>query len=245
MKDLLNQVALVTGASSGIGRSIALALDREGAQVCLVGRLSSKLEAVRLKTHREEPRMIKYVTDLSKAGDINDLADQIIRNLGRLDILIHSAGVLSMGTIEEANISEFDSQYQVNLRAPFLLTHKLLPLLIESHGQVVFVNSSVVAKARAGVSQYAATKHGLRAIADSLREEVNEKGVRILSLFLGRTASPMQRTLHHLESKSYHPERLIQPEDVAQLAIACLRLPRTAEVTDVSIRPMQKPKIHS
>jgi len=244
MEDLLNQVALVTGASSGIGRSIALALDREGAQVCLVGRFSSKLEAVRLEINREEPT-IKYVTDLSKDGDINDLADQIIRNLGRLDILIHSAGVLSMGTIEEASVSEFDSQYQVNVRAPYILTQKLLPLLIESHGQVVFVNSSVVAKARAGVSQYAATKHALRAIADSLREEVNEKGVRILSLFLGRTASPMQRTLHHLESKSYHPERLMQPEDVAQLAIACLRLPRTAEVTDVSIRPMQKPKIHS
>lgn len=107
-------------------------------------------------------------------------------------------------------------------------------------GQIVFINSSAGLNARADVGQYAATKHALKAIADSLREEVNADGVRVLSMFLGRTATPMQDAVHKMEGKEYHPECLIQPEDVAAVVVNALSLPRTAEVTDIHIRPMNK-----
>ena len=88
---------------------------------------------------------------------------------------------------------------------------------------------------------YAATKYAFKALADSLREEVNAEGVRGLSVYLGRTASPMQAMIHAIEGKPYHPEYLLQPSDVAAVVLNALCLPCTAEMTDISIRPMRKP----
>jgi NADP-dependent 3-hydroxy acid dehydrogenase YdfG len=87
------------------------------------------------------------------------------------------------------------------------------------------------------MGQYAATKHALKAIADGLRQEVAGKGLRVLSLFLGRTATPMQAALCASEGKSYDPTLYIQPEDVAQSILATLDLPRSAEITDLTLRP--------
>jgi NAD(P)-dependent dehydrogenase (short-subunit alcohol dehydrogenase family) len=134
-----------------------------------------------------------------------------------------------------------DWQYRTNVHAPYLLTQALLPLLRRQQGQVVFINSSVGLIARGQVGPYAATKHALKAIADSFREEVNAEGLRVLSVYLGRTASPMQAKIHAMEGKAYHPEYLLQPSDVAAVVLNALCLPRTAEVTDISIRPMRKP----
>jgi short-subunit dehydrogenase len=97
--------------------------------------------------------------------------------------------------------------------------------------------------AAAGVSQYSATKHALKALADSLREELNGVGVRVLSVYLGRTATPMQAQLSMEEGLEYHPERLIQPSQVAASVVGALALGREAEVTDIRIRPMLKPKV--
>jgi NADP-dependent 3-hydroxy acid dehydrogenase YdfG len=91
------------------------------------------------------------------------------------------------------------------------------------------------------VAQYSATKHALKAIADSLREEVNAEGVRVVSVYPGRTATPMQAEVHELEGKPYKPERLMQPADVAEVVLTALTLPRTTEVTDLMVRPMAKP----
>jgi NAD(P)-dependent dehydrogenase (short-subunit alcohol dehydrogenase family) len=144
--------------------------------------------------------------------------------------------------MEHARIEELDHQYALNVRVPYVLTKALLPLLIAARGQVVFVNSSLgVSVKRPEVGQYAATRHALKAIADSLREEVNSKGVRVLTLYLGRTATPMQEALYRREGRVYQPEKLLQPEDVASLLVNVLMLPYTAEATDISIRPMIKP----
>jgi NADP-dependent 3-hydroxy acid dehydrogenase YdfG len=142
--------------------------------------------------------------------------------------------------MHDARLEDFDRQYRVNVRAPYLLTQLLLPRIISSRGQIVFVNSSAGLHARKGVGQYAATKHALRGIADSLREEVNEHGVRVLSVFLGRTASRMQANVYGREGRPYRPELLLQPDDVASVIVHALELPRTAEVTDIHLRPLLK-----
>jgi NADP-dependent 3-hydroxy acid dehydrogenase YdfG len=113
-------------------------------------------------------------------------------------------------------------------------------MLFSRQGQIVFMNSSQGMNARANAGQYAATKHALKALADSLRDEVNDAGLRVLSVFLGRTATPMQRDIHAYEQRSYHPDHLLQPEDIAAIVIKTLTLPRTAEVTEVHIRPLKK-----
>lgn len=233
-RPLTNQIAVVTGASSGIGKAIALALGAQGATLCLLGRNVNKLRIT-------APRTVKFTVDLSKEEQIRDVAIKLQRDLGGADILVHSAGVFVAERVDAASAADFDLQYHVNVRAPYVLTQALLPMLRQRRGQLVFINSSVVRnKPRADITQYAATKAAMKAMADSLRDEVNRDGVRVLSVFVGRTATPMQAAIHETEGKEYRPEQLLQPEDIASAVVNALCLPRTAEITEIDIRPMQK-----
>lgn len=240
MTRLKDRIALVTGSSSGIGRAIAIALGAEGAALWLVGRHPETLEEVAKKTRGASASVIAFKADLTVQEEVRALADRIRSECGALDILVHGAGVHAFGRIESTPIEELDRQLIANVKAPFVLTQALLPLLRSRRGQIVFVNSSAGESARANVGAYAATKHALRALADSLRDEVNPEGVRVLSLFLGRTATPMQAAIHEVEGKPYRPDLLLQPEDVASMVVSALSLPRTAEVTEIRIRPMNK-----
>jgi NADP-dependent 3-hydroxy acid dehydrogenase YdfG len=241
MTGFTDQIAVVTGASSGVGRAIASALAAKGTTLCLVGRHEKTLEAVAESMRATASRVLCCRADLTLDGDIQGLTAQLQRLFGHIDVLIHSAGVIALGPLEAGPVEDLDRQYGINVRAPYVLTQALLPLLRARQGQIVFLNSSVGLNARANVGQYAATKHALKAVADSLRDEVNAEGLRVLSVFLGRTATPMQETVHEMEGRAYHPELLIQPEDVAAVVMNALGLPRSAEVTEISIRPLKKP----
>jgi len=237
---LKGRVAVVTGASRGVGRAIALSLARQGVQVYAVGRNSKDLEQT-VTAAREFAPALGFRMDLTLEENLEPLISHLNQNGGQVDVLVHGAGVIHQDPMEHARIADFDCQYATNVRAPYLLTQRLLAFLTKSSGQIVFVNSSVgLAVKRPEVGQYAATKHALKAIADSLREEVNPKGIRVLTVYLGRTATPMQGELCRQEGRSYHPETLLQPEDVASVIVHALMLQRTAEVTDISIRPMMK-----
>ena len=166
---------------------------------------------------------------------------RIERDFGGIDILIHSAGFISLNSLENASLEDFDRHYRINVRGPYALTQAMLPILRARRGQIVFINSSIgVMNAKAKLSQYAATKHALKAIADSLREEVNAEGIRVLSVYPGRTATPMQAAVYEIEGRDYNPKRLMQPEDVANIVVSTLSLPRTVEVTYIMIRPFIK-----
>ena len=233
------QTILVTGASGGIGEAIAGALGVKGANVCLTGRNRKRL--LEIANRMPAQRAHSYPADLTVAKEVRSVAKKILGDHQRVDAVVHCAAVIALDPIAIASIKNFDRQFQTNVLGPFSLTQLLLPALIASQGQVVFTNSSAGLTARAGVSQYAATKHALKAIADSLREECNSAGVRVCSLFLGATATPMQAAVRTQQKRHYAPDRLMQPEDVAALVTALLALPRTAEVTDVMMRPMKKP----
>ena len=233
-------MAVVTGASSGIGRAIASALSREGVQLCLIGRNPVAL-AETVAGVEQHSKVTSFQIDLTDPEKLGPFVRHLEMKVGRVDVLIHCAGVICQGAMEHAHIEELDLQYATNVRAPYLLTQHLLPLLTTTRGQIVFINSSAGLSAkRPEVGQYSATKHALKAIADSLREEVNSKGIRVLTLYLGRTATPMQEALSRQEGKVYHPEKLLQSEDVASIVVHALMLPATAEITDISMRPMIK-----
>ena len=237
MTALANQIAIVTGASSGIGRAIVLGLAAQGATLCLVGRKLDTLDVVAEEARKTARRVLGYRTDLTVDEDIQNLADALRRDVGAVDMLIHSAGAISLGSLEAESIENLDWQYRTNVRAPYALTRALLPMLKSRRGQIVFINSTAGLSARASQGQYAATKHALKAIADSLRDEVKADGLRVLSVFLGKIATPMQEYVHKKEGRAYHPKQLVQPEDVASVVIHALSLPRTAEVSDLTIGP--------
>jgi len=233
----MSSIAVVTGASSGIGRAVAQELGAHGARLCLVGRTQEKLHDLA----GPQPPTI-YAVDLTIARQIEDFVAQATAKCDRVDILVHSAGVIGLGTMEQASLDDLDAQMNINFRAPYLLTKGLLPMLKTARGQIVFINSTAGLSAGPGSGQYAASKHALKAIADTLRMEINSSGVRVLSVYPGNTATPMQRQVHAVEGRPYCPEKLIQPQDVASVVGHLLALPRTVEVTAVHLRPAEPPQ---
>lgn len=242
-RSLANKVALVTGASSGIGRAISEALAVEGAGLCLVGRRLGVLNSLAKRLRERAGPIQVFQADLTVSEDVHRLARSLRKQPGKLDLLIHAAGTISMARIEASDPDDFDAQYFCNARAPYHLTRAVLPLLRRSRGQVVFLNSTAGLSAPANLGAYAASKHALKAIADSLRQEVNAEGIRVLSVFLGRTATPMQKKVFRCERRSYRGALLIQPEDVARVLIPLVCLPPTTEVTDITLRPLIKSSI--
>ncbi|HBH80971.1 MAG TPA: short-chain dehydrogenase, partial [Nitrospira sp.] len=190
MRSLENHVAVVTGASQGIGRAIALGLAAKRASLVLIARNSTALHGVAECARNSSADVVLHAVDLAADGAITDIRESLSSQWDGLDVLIHCAGAFSSGDLQTASVEELDRLYRANVRMPYLLTQSLLPMLKRRKGQIVFVNSSQGLQARAQVGQYAATQHALKAIADSLRDEVNAEGIRVLSVYPGRTATP-------------------------------------------------------
>jgi short-subunit dehydrogenase len=239
--DLTGRVALVTGASGDIGGAIALALGRCGASLLLLGRDEARLEEIALRGRSIAGTTVgTYAVDLVDDRQVEGLARELGARGQNLDILVHAAGAYERGEVAEAPVERLDRQYEVNLRAPYVLTQSLLPFLRRNGGDIVFINSSQAQSPGRGLGAYAATHHGRSALAESLRAEVNEAGIRVLSMFLGRTAGRCQEAVFSAEGRPYAPEKLMQPEDVAEMVAAALCLARHAEVMSMAIRPALK-----
>ena len=205
---------LVTGAGTGIGRAIAQAVGAAGASVWLVGRRPGPLSETAATI--EHSRLL--AADISRA----DAVERLVRAVDDVDAVVHSAGTIATGRHQEAPIDDLDAQYQANVRAPYLLTQALLPRLRASgRGEVVFIGSTSALGPRPGVGQFAATQAALRSLADTLRAEVNEHGVRVMTLYAGRTATGRQRHLHAVEGREYRPEELMQPRMSRRWSSAC------------------------
>ena len=208
----------------------------------MVGRSHSRLvDAARGFESDGQNEAIPFIADLTIPGDIEKLVHDLSQSVTDLDILVHCAAAHSRELCADGSVDSFRRIMESNVYGPYLLTQKLLPMLVRACGDVVFMNSSVVKSSGAGVGQYAASKHALRSLAESLRAEVNSAGVRVLSVYPGRTATPMQRVNVGQEGRKYEPEQLLQPDDIAEMVVTCLCLAPTAEVSDLYIRPRKKP----
>ncbi|MBL7487854.1 SDR family NAD(P)-dependent oxidoreductase [Frankia sp. AgB1.9] len=241
---LAGRVAVVTGASSGIGRAVALRLVAEGAQVTAVGRDKSRLDAL--------PAAAAEITPAGCPGALRqaqaDLTDDDARGAlvagllagPRVDILVHSAGGYTNGAHADAPLDDLDWLYAANVRAPYALTQELLPALRAGGGDVIVINSSQGLHAGPNLGQFAATQHAMRAVTDSLRQEINADGIRVCGVHPGRTATPRQEALFAQEGRAYRPDLLLAAEDVAEVVAGVLTLPANAEITEVHLRPAKK-----
>lgn len=223
---------LITGAGSGIGAAVARRLHARGDDLILLARDAGR--AKELASRYEGARTL--VADLADP-------DRISRSLGmqampdRLDSLLHIAGVVDLGPIAELRPKTWHQQLNANLVSPAELTRLFLPQLRAAKGHVLFVNSGAGLNAHAEWGAYAASKHGLKALADSLRHEEHGNGIRVTSVYPGRTAGPMQAKVHSQEGKEYDASRWIDPESVATAILASIDLPRDAEINDLTVRP--------
>ena len=237
---LAGRIAVVTGASGGIGQAIALRLVAEGATVNAVGRDKVRLDQLLASANAAggPGRIIPAQVDLTDDDARRALVAGLLAG-PRVDMLIHSAGAYRRGDHVDAPISDLDALYTTNVRAPYALTQELLPAL-RGGGDIVVVNSTQGVQVASGVGQYAATQHAMRAITDSLRQEVNADGIRVCIVHLGSTATPLFAAICAKQGRPYVPDLLVQPSDVAEVLMAVVALPTNAEVTEIRLRPAKK-----
>jgi short-subunit dehydrogenase len=240
MNDLSNQIAVVSGASGGIGGAIATAFARHGATLCLLGRDMNKLTACAKILRASSPRVDPHPCDLTQEGQIQAVRSSVMQQYGRVDVLVHCSGAIDHGKVADTPLSVLDHLYQTNVRGPMMLTQMLLPLLKKPRGQIVFINSSAGLTTRPDAGYYSAMQRAFMALSNSLRDEINADGVRVLNVYPGRTATPRIQALHAKEGRPYQPELLLQPADIASVVLNAITLPWTAEVMDISLRSMRK-----
>ena len=221
-------LALVTGASRGIGAAVARALAPTH-DVLLGGRDAAALDAVAA----DLPGARTWPVELT---DERALAKAVV-GIDRLDVLLHSAGIGPLGTVEDSPAEQWRQTFEVNVVAVAELTRLLLPALRAARGLVVCVNSGAGFTARPGWGSYAASKFALRAFADALRAEETAHGVRVTSVHPGRTDTDMQRAVVAHEGGEYDGNRFLQPDSVARAVLLAVTASPDADVTELSIRP--------
>ncbi|UUV28101.1 SDR family oxidoreductase [Amycolatopsis roodepoortensis] len=219
-------LALVTGATRGIGAATARALAPTH-RLLLGGRDADALGELAGTLPEAKP----WPIDLTDTEALETAAAEI----GELDVLVHSAGVARLGTVETATDADWRANFEVNVLGVVTLTRLLLPALRASKGHVVVINSGAGQNARPGWGPYAASKFAVRAFADSLREE--ESALRVTSIYPGRTDTEMQQAIVADEGREYEPERFLRPESVAAAVFAAVSATGDAHPTDVTLRP--------
>ncbi len=230
---LKDKVALITGASKGIGKSIAKALAEAGVHAVLTARSKDLLEEVGGEIKRSGGRATIIAADLSREDDIIALFDNIKKNIGSLDILINNAGILSTGKLVDFPMKEFDSMIAVNLRAVFVCCQQALKIMIPAgSGYIINISSVVGFKGYPDQTAYTATKHGIMGLTRALAAEVQENGIRVSAILPGGVDTDLIGPAR----PDLDPSILIRPEDIARTVLYMLSLSDRAMVDQVYIR---------
>ena len=251
MTRLEGTTALVTGASSGIGEATALALAEQGAAVALAARRKDRLEALAGKIRDAGGTALVLAADVTQAAQARDAVEQTVQQLGRLDTLVNNAGVMLLGPIESAPVEEWQRMVELNMLGLLYCTHAALPHLLKAAedsprrvADVVNVSSVAGRQARAGSGVYNATKFGVGAFSESLRQEVTQRHVRVSLVEPGAVETELAghnrpEVLEGLKKRFADMERL-QSEDIADAISYVITRPRHMAVNEVLIRPTEQ-----
>lgn len=223
---------LITGAGSGIGQRLAALLLERGDDVTVLARNEERAQQMTM----DLPGTSTVVADLNEPRRLEGQLDGALPET--LDAVHHVAGVVALAPVARTAVTTWAEHLNVNLIAAAELTRLTLPALRRTKGLVVFVNSTAGLTANPTWSAYAASKFGLRALADSLRAEERDSGVRVSTVYPGRTATPMQEAVHRDEGRDYEPDRFVRPESIANAIMHVIDQPADAVISDVSVRPV-------
>lgn len=239
-QELAGKVALVTGATSGIGRATALRFALAGASVAAVGRNTEALDGLKEEAGAQPGRLLIVRADVTREEDVSRAVQETIENLGRLDVLVNAAGHLSNGTIENTSLDAWDAMLNVNLRAVFNLMQRAVPHLAETRGNIVNVSSVTGLRAFPGVLAYCVSKAGLDQLTRCAALELAAKGIRVNAVNPGVVVTEIHKRGGMSEpdyaaflerSKQTHPlGRVGQAGEVAEL-ILYLASERAAWIT--------------
>ncbi|AFY32757.1 SDR family NAD(P)-dependent oxidoreductase [Calothrix sp. PCC 7507] len=240
---LAGKVAIITGASSGIGEATAIALAAEGAHVVLAARRAELLTALAAKITAHGGQALAIVTDVTDETQVNDLVHRVNTELGRVDIVVNNAGIALLGTIESGNSADWKRSFDLNVLGLLYVTHAALPILKQQQsGHIVNISSVAGRTARAGIGVYNATKWGVNALSEALRQEVYKDNIRVTIIEPGLVDTGIDDHITDPVSKQRILERRksitpLQSEDIAAAIVYAVTQPQHVNVNEILIRP--------
>jgi len=223
-----SEIALVTGASKGIGRSIAKKLAATGLSVFATARNVAQLENLKKEIEETSGTCILHSTELTDESHLDQMLGEIQKAEFKIKVLVQNAGVALVGSVKEMPVADWQKTIDVNLSAPFMLTQKCIPHLSKS-AHIFFVNSVAGIQTFADWSAYCASKWGLKALADSLRQELAPDGIRVTTIYPSSVDTPMQDKIPY----DWDRDKMLSPDDVAEALVNCYKLPTHVQLKEI------------
>jgi 3-oxoacyl-[acyl-carrier protein] reductase len=233
MENLKGQKAIITGGGSGLGKATALAFAKEGIDVAITGRNEKNLQetVAELKALGVNATYSKF--DVGNHSEVKAGIETIIKEFGSLDILVNNAGIAAFGTFLEMSPEDWQGMIQTNVMGMYYVTREVLPHLIKNNkGDIFNVSSTAGINGNAGTSAYSASKFAVIGLSESLMKEVRKNNIRVCTLTPSTIASQMALDLGITDG---NPEKVLQPEDFAELIVSALQLPRRAMLKSASL----------
>ncbi len=229
---LEGQVAIVTGASKGIGKAIALSFAKEKMKVVLAARTKSELEKAAREVNQLGGESLPIPVDVSREENITQLVSQTLENFGKIDVLINNAGMGVFAPVDELRVDDFDRMFSINMRGVFLCTQAVLPYMKnQKSGAIINISSLAGKNFFKGGSGYAATKWALNGFTKCLMLEAREYDIRVSVVCPGSVATEFS------PHSGKDPAKILHSQDVADAVLTILRLPSNALMSEVDLRP--------
>jgi len=243
---LSGKVAVVTGASSGIGKATALALAAEGAKVAIAARRSDRLELVAKQIEQLGSQALPIVADITDEAQANHIIQTAHAEFGQIDILINNAGIALLGKIAHADTSDWRRMIELNVLGLMWTTHAVLPIFTaQKSGHVVNISSVAGRTIRVGIGVYNVTKWGVNAFSEALRQEVCKENIRVTVIEPGLVDTEINDHITDVEAKQAIEARRksltpLQSEDIAGAVIYAVTQPKHVNVNEILIRPTEQ-----
>jgi NADP-dependent 3-hydroxy acid dehydrogenase YdfG len=246
MAELSGKAVAITGASSGIGEATALTLAKAGASVALGARRKDRIDELAARIEDEGGTAVALEVDVSDEAAARGFVEAAHERLGRLDTLVNNAGVMLLGPVEQADSEDWRTMVNVNLLGLMYCTHAALPIMLgQESGDIVNISSVAGRFARAGNAVYAATKFGVGAFSEGLRNEITERGVRVTLIEPGFVDTELQghntgEVLETLEAMREHLRDPLRAQDIANGILYAVSQPPHVSINEVLIRPTRQ-----
>lgn len=231
---LKNKIALITGASSGIGRETAKLFAKEGALVILTARHLDRLKEVQKEIENNNGKAESYSMDITNREQLKDTIKKIVDKHKKIDILVNSAGIVVWGSIENTAYKDFDEQVLFNLTGTFNTIKEIAPIMInQKSGHIINIITSTVKKTKSGRVAYAASKYGQAGLSNAVHEDLKDKGISVIAVYPSKTNTP----IHDPYIGKYDPERetMLKPDKVAEVILEAALIPTENDVKELVI----------
>ncbi|MEE8061149.1 MAG: SDR family NAD(P)-dependent oxidoreductase [Gemmatimonadales bacterium] len=230
-----SKTAFITGATEGIGRAIAFALGRQGYRIGVCARNDARVELLLTELQAQGIDAAGAAGDVGNERDVASVVEQVQGTLGSIEVLINNAGIAILRPFDDMTAEDWDATMGTNVRGMFLVTKAVLPSMRRRrHGTIVNLASLAGRNGFVGGTAYCASKHAVLGFSRALMLEVREDDIRVIALCPGSVDTPLLRNQGMLQPD---PDRILRPEDVAQVVSDVLAMPDGAMVSELDLRP--------